>query len=87
MENADRDINKSVFDRLMTEKEAIESELNEDLEWNRLDNSKASRIDAVRSGSIDDDDETLVEVREWMSEILLAFKKVFGPRLESGRNA
>ena len=37
MENADRDINKSVFDRLVTEKEAIESELNEDLEWNRLD--------------------------------------------------
>ena len=81
MENADRDINKSVFDRLVTEKEAIESELNEDLEWNRLDNSKASRIDAVRPGSIDDDDETLEEIREWMVERLLAFKKVFGPRL------
>ena len=81
MENADRDINKSVFDRLMTEKEAIESELNEKLEWSRLDYKKASRIDAVRSGSIDDDDETLEEIREWMVERLLAFKKVFGPRL------
>ena len=81
LESADRNINKSVFDHLMTDIAAIEVELKDDLEWNRLDSSKASRVDAVRSGSIDDDDETLEEIREWMVERLLAFKKVFGPRL------
>ena len=81
LESADRNINKSVFDHLMTDIAAIEVELKDNLEWNRLDSSKASRVDAVRSGSIDDDDETLEEIREWMVERLLAFKKVFGPRL------
>ena len=77
----DRIRNKKIFDSLNEEKDTIEPELNEKLEWSRLDDKKASRIDAVRSGSIDDDDETLEEIREWMVERLLAFKKVFGPRL------
>ena len=72
---------RASFDRLVAEREAIESELNEELEWSRLEDRRASRIDAVRSGSIDDDDETLEELREWMVKKLLAFKKVFGPRL------
>ena len=73
--------NKKAFDSLMAERETIESNLNEPLEWSRLDHRRASRIDAARPGSIDDDDETLGEVREWMIEILLAFKRVFGPHL------
>ena len=77
----DRNRNKETFDKLKSEKDSIETELNEELEWSRLEDRRASRIDAVRSGSIDDDDETLEELREWMVKKLLAFKKVFGPRL------
>ena len=73
--------NKKVFDSLKTDRESIESELNETLEWSRLEDRQASRIDAVRSGSIDNDEESLEEVRQWMVGRLLAFKRVFGPRL------
>ena len=71
--------NKKAFDLLYSEREIIESQLGESLEWDRPDHRKASRIHAVRSGSIDDDDEVLEEVRQWIVDRLLAFKSVFGP--------
>ena len=82
IDNGDRDWNKNLFDKLQEDKEAIESELAESLKWDRLDNRKASRIAVVRPGSIDDDEEMLGEIHDWMVEKLLAFKRVFGPRLD-----
>ncbi len=76
----DKDRNKRLFDRLEEGKAAIESDLGE-LDWQRLDDKKASRIRAARQGSIYDDEETLAEIRGWMVEQLLAFKQVFDPRL------
>ena len=59
--------NKEVFDRLLGHRKPIESELGE-LEWERLDGSTMSRIAAVRPGTIDDGEETLEEIRQWMLE-------------------
>ena len=78
--NSDRDKNKAYFDLLASDREDIEIELGE-LLWERLDDKKASRISMARNGSIDDDEETLEEIRTWMVERLLKFKEVFGPRL------
>ena len=50
--------------------------------WERLDGRRASRVAVYRSGSIEDDSETLDEIRTWMIERLLQIKKEFGPRLE-----
>ena len=75
------DWNKNLFDRLMEQKESIESELGESLEWERLDHRRASRVDIRRQGGIDND-ETLEEVEDWMIDKLLDFKRVFGVRLE-----
>ena len=61
---------------------AIELELDESLKWERLDNRRASRIAAVRAGSIDDDQETLEQIQDWMVDRLLKFKEVFGPYLD-----
>ena len=74
---------KQLFDDLKKRKEVIESRLGE-LDWARLDdgNTKACRISALRRGTIDDDPETLAEIREWMIERLVAFKDVFGPELK-----
>ena len=47
-----------------------------------MDERKASRISVVRHGTIDDDDETLQAIRDWMVANLLKFKQVFGPRLD-----
>ena len=77
--SGDTDWNKELFDQLEEHKTAIESEFGETLEWDRLGNP---RIAVVRRGSIDDDEETLGEIRAWMVERLLKFKQVFGPRLD-----
>ena len=81
IDSFDKDWNKTLFDHLLERQTDIESELGEDLEWERLDDRKASRIAVVRPGSIDDDDDTLKEIQDWMVERLLKFKEVFGPKL------
>lgn len=74
--------NKQVFDTFFNEKETIEREFGAILEWERLDDSRASRIAIYRTGSITSDPATLQEIRLWTVEQLLKFKKVFGPRLK-----
>ena len=80
--NVDRDWNKTLFDQLLERQTDIESEVGEELEWERLDDRKASRIAVVRQGSIDDDEDTLEEIQDWMVDRLLKFKEVFAPRLD-----
>ena len=70
---------RELFDQLSEYQADIQSELGEPLQWDRLGNP---RIAVVRRGSIDDDEETLAEIRAWMVERLLKFKQVFGPRLD-----
>ena len=80
IDRGESDLNEQVFDQLLGAKTAIESDLQEALDWQRLDERRACKIAVVRTGSIDDDDETLEAIREWMTENLLAFRNVFGPR-------
>ena len=78
----DRDWNKQLFDRLESRKESVESELGGIWEWQRLDNRKACRVSIISHDvNIDDDDESLEKLQDWMVEQLLAFKRVFGPHL------
>ena len=81
IDSGEQEQNKQIFDRFEVQKALFESELKETLEWERLDNRRASRISIRRLGSIDDSLETLEEIQEWMIEKLLNFKRVFGPRL------
>ena len=76
-----KDFNKSAFDFLIKDKEQIESALGFELSWERLDNRKASRIATYTDGSIEDSDDKLLEIRNWMVDRLLKFKEVFGPKL------
>lgn len=72
---------KALFDHFSTLRDKIESSFGETLEWERLDNRRASRIAAYRLGSIDDDSQSLQEIREWMIDNLLKFREVFGSLL------
>jgi hypothetical protein len=74
--------NKQLFDWFSNEKEAIEQEFGSTLDWERLDDKRASRIAVYRTGSITSDPATLQDIRVWTIEQLLKFKKVFGPRLK-----
>jgi hypothetical protein len=76
------DKNKRLFDWLFEQKEIIETEFEEPLDWERLDSRRASRIAIYREGSIDDA-ETLQEIYSWAVQELLKFRKVFSFRLKS----
>ena len=82
IDNTDRDWNKTLFDRLIEQRESIESELFESLEWQKMDNYRASRIAALHPGSIDEDDETLQKLENWTVDKLLSFKRVFQPKID-----
>ena len=78
--NGDRDRNEILFDKLREKQEAIESELQERLEWRRLHSH--CLIAVTRPGAITDSSEALEEIQDWMIDKLLKFKQVFGPRLK-----
>ena len=71
-----------MFDQLFERRTEIESEVGEELEWERLDDRRASRIAVMCQGSIEDNEDTLKVIQDWMVERLLKFKEVFAPRLD-----
>ena len=78
-----RDQNEILFDALREQQEAIESELQESIEWHRMEGHKSCRIAVIRPGAITDNPEMLKEIQDWMIDRLLKFKQVFGPRLKT----
>ena len=78
----DGDRNSELLERLEEYKEQIESDVAEPLDWQRLEGKRACRIAVVRDGSIDNDDDTLAEIRDWMVDRLLKFRKVLDPHLK-----
>ncbi len=81
IDTGDKETNKSIFDSMLDEQDAIERDLACSLEWERLDAKRASRIAVYREGSIDMEDDLLKEIRNWAVKYLLVFKDVFGARL------
>lgn len=77
----DVDRNKALFDRLAESRENLEAAFGEKLEWERLDDKRASRIAVYRDGTIDSDPETLTKIRDWAIERLLKLRAVFGPEM------
>lgn len=75
--------NKAIFDHLLTQKDEITREFGEPLEWERLDDRRASRIAVYRQGRIDLPEDTLAEIRAWSIDRLLRFKRVLRPRLSA----
>lgn len=81
-----RETRPFLTDRLFAQKSDIERELGEPLEWERLDDSRASRVAVYRDGHIERTAERLPEIRTWAIDHLLRLKAVFGPRLQQGVN-
>lgn len=79
----DREANKELFDSLHEREREIEAKIGSALEWERLDDRQASRIAVYRDGSIDDDEQTLTEIKAWAITQLLKFKEAFGPFLKA----
>jgi len=77
----EKDWAKWAFDELIKTKDSLESELGENLVWERLDNRIYSQISVTRPGSIYDDPEMLEDINDWMIDLLLRFEQVFDPKL------
>lgn len=83
----DKEWNKRVFDQLLAQKESIQRSLKTSLDWERLDEKKASRIAIYRDGKIDDEKDELAKVQKWLVESLIAFKQTFEPILKDLNNS
>ncbi len=73
--------NKKLFDELASVRSAVEEAFGEKLSWERLDERRACRVAIYRPGSIEENPQTLDEIRVWMIERLLKFREVFAQRL------
>ncbi len=68
---------KELFDKLYTDREIIESELDSKLNWQRLDNRKASRIICYIDGLNFDDHSNYPELNERIISTVIKMRKVF----------
>lgn len=75
-------VNKAAFDYFLGLKGEVESEMGASLDWERLDNARASRISVVLPDTdIDDAAVRSDEMRAWLVGQLLKIKATFGPRI------
>lgn len=74
---------KTGIRQLAAEKDLLEAEFGEPLEWQELPTKKASRIAVFRDGYDPADAGTFAEQHEWMLARMDAFRRVFGPRVRA----
>lgn len=74
--------NKAIYAWLLERKEQLEQQMGGELDWERLDQRRASRISIIRPGtSIASAALHGEEMRAWLISRLLKLKSVFGPLL------
>ncbi len=76
--------NKELFDWLYSQKDEIHAKYGKILEWERLDDRRASRIAIYRDGSIQSKEEELNQIKNWHIENLINFRKVLTPFIKKG---
>ncbi len=94
IDSPNREQNIQLVEHLLQRCENIESALGP-LNWEQEKDTRRRRIEITTPGSIDDDDHTLTgggcsscpspahtEIRDWMVDNLLNFKRVFAPHLK-----
>ena len=73
--------NKQIFDALVEQRSTIESALDVQLAWERLDNRRASRIVWYHDGTITDSANKLARLRDWAGDAMVKFYAVFDEHL------
>jgi len=81
IDTGDRDQNKRIFDKLQERREQIEAVFGEDMDWQRLDNRKASRIAWEISGGGLADEASWPELQVRMIDGMVRLEKAFVGRL------
>ena len=80
IDRGDKERNKLIFDSLCNFRGEIEPTLNktlqEELQWERIDDKRASRIALYHRGAITDSDEELADLRTWAVDAMIQFQQV-----------
>jgi Domain of unknown function (DUF4268) len=76
-----RELNRSIFDRLRQHASETEKEFGGKLEWDATESRRACSIGTYVPGKIDDPPEALETILKWAIDRLVRLKTVFGPRL------
>src|SRR5262249_3944002 len=72
--------NKRIFDQLHSRREEIERSFGQALNWQRLDDKRASRIDfTIDGGGYMDEETKWPAVQEAMSTAMVNFEKAISP--------
>ncbi len=74
--------NKALFDRLLAERQAIETIVGMPIQWERLDNKRASRIAVYHRGVITDTPDELEALRMWAVDKVVRFHEALAPRVD-----
>lgn len=77
IDTQDKAQNGAIFDLLHQQKEEIERQFGERLDWERLDTRRACRIAVYRDGSIDAETGELLSISHWLVAKLLKLREVF----------
>ena len=77
IDSGDVSDSRVLFDALKEHKESIEADLGYTLDWQPLEGKQACRIATDRDGTIDDSDDVLEEIHDWMIKTLLDFRGIF----------
>lgn len=81
IDNGNAADNKALFDRLHAERSAIEAVVGMPLQWERLDDKRASRIAVYHRGVITDPPDELDALRAWAVDKVLRFHEALAPRM------
>ena len=79
--------NKKIFDMLIKEKEKIEEEIKEKLEWSSLELRRMSRImiyypQSITIEEVTEDPEVRQKIIDWSIDVIKKFRKTFTPRIQ-----
>ena len=80
IDSGQKEQNEEYFELLKDQHDTLSTAFNEPLQWLRLDNRRACRIVVEIPGSIDDDEESLNRIHDWMVENIMKFRSAFGPK-------
>ena len=81
IDSGDGVVNKRLFDALHAEKDEIEKEIGHELEWQKLESKRASKIARIFEGRITDSREELKVLAEKAAAAMAILSKVIEPRL------
>lgn len=84
IDTGDKERNKHLFDMLHNRASEIQTELKDvpgSLEWERIDEKRASRIALYHEGAITDAEEELASLRNWAVDAMIKFQKVMDKHL------